>query len=152
MLLLPFYGARYSVEWWAGNGGEMAAKKQKKLEGKVETGEQSTAKKDPCFGCDLDCANCKVDGAKTLRRAACQTLKRESNNISTKLAEKAKEGDANCTKLLLMLTESQPVKEGAKKVKRGRREALALVAEPEWSEEEIEELAETGTGSREPEG
>ncbi len=152
LLLLPFYGTRYSVERWAGNGGRMAAKKQTKHKETDEAREQTTAEKNPCLGCDLDCTTCKVDGAKTLRRAACQTLKRESKLISDSLATKAKEGDANRTKLLLMLTETQPEKEGAKKTKGGRKSAKALAEEPEWSEEGTEELAETGHGSRELKG
>ena len=99
----------------------MAAKKQKKQseqkkqEKPVETREQLTVEKDPCPGCELDCSTCQVNGAKTLRRAACKTLKQESALITKKLATKAKEGDANSTKLLLLLTESQQAQEGAKK-------------------------------------
>jgi hypothetical protein len=131
----------------------MAAKKQsmqKKQVEAVDTGEQTTAEKDPCTECDLDCITCQVNGAKTLRLAACQTLKRESKLISNSLATKAKAGDANSTKLLLLLTETQPVKEGAKKKRRGRSAAQELAAEQEWSEEVTEALA--GTGIRETEG
>jgi len=139
------------VDWWAGNGGKMAAQKKKQVE-ENEAQEQTTAKKDRCLGCDLDCAKCKVDGAKTLRRAACKILRQASDEITKKLATKAKTGDANCTKLLLLLTESQPEKEGTKKKKRGRSAAQKFEEEPEWSEEVTETLAETGTGSRELEG
>ena len=53
----------------------MAAGKQKKQGEAVETREKTTKKKDPCLGCDLDCTKCEVNGAKTLRRAACKTLR-----------------------------------------------------------------------------
>lgn len=153
-----FLRARNSVDWWAGIGGGMAVKKQssqkKQKEQKVvgETREQTTAKKDPCLGCDLDCTACKVDGAKTLRLAACQTLKKASTSITKKLATKAKAGDANSTKLLLLLSETQPAKDGAKKKKRGRSAAQELADEPEWSEDETETLAETGAGNQKADG
>jgi hypothetical protein len=149
-----FLRTRNSVEWWAVNGGKMAAKKQSREKKNVdedETREQTTAEKHSCSGCDLDCAMCEVDGAKTLRRAACKTLKQQSALITRSLATKAKKGDANCTKLLLMLTDSQPAKEGAKKTKHGGKTAQALAEEPEWSEEEVEMLMKPGTESREPE-
>jgi hypothetical protein len=131
----------------------MAVKKQsnqKKQVEMVETREQTMAEKDPCSGCDLDCTNCEVNGAKTLRRAACKALKEEGASITKKLAVKAKAGDANSTKLLLSLSESQQSVEGAKKKKRGGKTAQALAEEPEWSEEEVETPMELETGSREP--
>ncbi len=80
-----------------------------------------------------------------------QDLKAAKCIDSRSLATKAKKGDANCTKLLLMLTDSQPAKEGAKKTKHGGKTAQALAEEPEWSEEEVEMLMKPGTESREPE-
>jgi hypothetical protein len=140
-----------TVDWWAGNGGKMVGKKQNKQEEVSDTGEQATEKMDPCCKCNLECATCEEDGAKALRRVACQILKRDCNEISTELAAKAKTGDANCTKLLLLLAGSQKEKAGAKKIKRGRSAALELAAEPEWSEEVVEIFTAPGTDSREPE-
>jgi hypothetical protein len=132
----------------------MAAGKQKKQGEAVETREKTTKKKDPCLGCDLDCTKCEVNGAKTLRRAACKTLKQDSELITQELASKAKTGDANCAKLLLLLTESQAGKEGGKKKKHGGKSAQALAEEPEWSEEEevVEAFTVPIAGNREPDG
>jgi hypothetical protein len=124
----------------------MAAKKQREQKKQneqaelVETREQTTVENDLSLGCDLDCTTCQVNGAKTLRREACKTLKQESALITKELAEKAKAGDTNSAKLLLMLMETQQAKEGAKKKKHCRSAAQALAEEPEWSEEEVETL------------
>jgi hypothetical protein len=130
----------------------MVRKKRNKQEEEDETREKSTVKKAPCCGCDLNCTTCEVNGAETLRKAACRTLKQLSEVISKKLADKAKTGDANCTKLLLLLTEGQQKKADARKIKRGRSAALALAAEPEWSDEMIETITAPGSESWEPEG
>jgi hypothetical protein len=132
----------------------MAAKKRskrKKQAEPAETRKQTAAGKNPCSGCDLDGTTCQVNGAKTLRRAACKTLKQNSDKISKSLLEKAETGDANSTKLLLMLSESRQSTEGAKKTKPGGKTAQELAEEPEWSEEEVETITKTGTRSREPE-
>src|SRR5208283_2401466 len=106
---------RKTVGRWTGNGGRMANSKQEKLEAAGKKQVRTAKKKEPSSGCDLDCSNCTVSGAKTLRKIACQTVKEKSAAIAQSLSEKASAGDLNSAKLLLALMDAKAEKADAKK-------------------------------------
>ncbi len=114
----------------------MAAKKQNKQEETDEAREQTTAEKNPCLGCDLDCTTCKVNGAKTLRRAACQTLKRESETISDIAGDESERRRCEQHKAFAHAdgdTTGRKWRQEDETV--AGKSAQALAEEPEWSEE-----------------
>ncbi|MGD0521345.1 MAG: hypothetical protein ABSA48_08830 [Terracidiphilus sp.] len=129
-----------TVEWWAGNGGEMArAEKKAALKSKTRRKAAIGKKKVP-------------KGVKILREAADETVGENSAKITASLLKATLKGKVGMAKLLIDLAALQQEKEDAKKKRRGRSTAQELAAEPEWRDEVIETLAETEPGSREPEG
>ena len=110
---------RWTVERWAGNGGQMAEVKRKKLELVGKEQERRPRKKNPCSGCDLECSTCLVSGARTMREAACRTVKQKSAEIADWLGTNAANGDVNSTKLLLSLAGPQTDKGRTRKSRSG---------------------------------
>jgi hypothetical protein len=142
-----------TAERWAGNGGQMAERKQKKQKAVSKAPGRSTGKNDPCSGGDLGCSLCLVGGAKTLRQLVCHTVEEHGARIAKSLLKETLKGDVSSAKLLISLAEPRPEKEGTKKKTwRGQSLATALAAEPQWRDEETEGTAETGFGDREPAG
>jgi hypothetical protein len=138
----------------------MANTKQEKQETASKKKVRAATKKAPSSGVelndsncsDLGCTNCDVSSAETLRKIACQTVKRNATEIANSLSRRASAGDRNSARLLLLLAESQLEKANGKKKRAGRSEAMELAAEPEWQEPAMESFAETNGGSREREG
>lgn len=129
------------MEWWTGNGGEMAELKRKlkvacKPRGRRSAGAKSKGPK----------------GVRILRKAAGQAVEQYNKTITKSLFGMTLSGDLKFAHLLMSLAELQPELEEAGKVRRLRSEALELAAEPEWQGETTEDEAETRAGSREPEG
>lgn len=125
------------MEWWAGNGGQVAETK-KELASKTR-GRTSRKKAVP-------------RGVRTLREAAGNAVGRNSAQLTQRLLDRALAGDLNSAKLLVALADLQPENEDSGKSRRGLSAAQELAAEPEWQETLSEATAETRGGSREPEG
>jgi hypothetical protein len=87
-----------------------------------------------------------------LVREAGKVLEENSIAIAVSLAEHAKQGHIQSTKLLLDLADRSTEDEGEERSRPLRDWAGEVAAEPEWQGEMSEEAAETGAGGREPEG
>jgi hypothetical protein len=130
----------------------MAEVKRKKLELVGKEQERRPRKKNPCSGCDLECSTCLVSGARTMREAACRTVKQKSAEIADWLGTNAANGDVNSTKLLLSLAGPQTDKGRTRNSRSGGSAANDFASEPRWQEPVDKLDAETASGGRESEG
>jgi aspartokinase len=89
---------------------------------------------------------------KQLKKAARKMVDDKAPQLAMLLFSSSFEGDVPSTRLLMELAQKNVEAERARKIQPLRSWASGLAAEPEWRGEASEEDAETGVGSREPEG
>lgn len=90
--------------------------------------------------------------AKQLKKAAFKMVGEKAPQLAMLLFSSSVEGDVPSTRLLMELAQKNVEAVKATKNQPLRSWASVLAAEPEWRGESSEEDAETGVGSREPEG
>ena len=130
----------------------MAKVSKKKVEVAGEAQKRAPRAKNPRTGCELECSECLVGGAKVLRRAACEVVGQKRAVFVKSLMERAIKGDLNSAKLLLEIADPQAKKERPKRAREVQSAAMGLAVEPEWQDPLGEAGAELEAGSREPEG
>ena len=89
---------------------------------------------------------------KKLNEAALKTVDEHAVEIAESLFDGTRKGHVQSTRLLVELAEGNVEAEKASDPWPVHSFALDLGAEPEWPLEMLETNAETGVGSREPEG
>jgi hypothetical protein len=125
---------RKTVERWAGNGGQMTgARRKQAVLGKANAG--GTFKK-----------------VKKLNEEALKLVDEKAAEIAKSLYDSTLDGHVLSARLLLELAQGNAEVEEAMVMRPLRSLALDLTAEPEWPRDSLDAAAETGVGSREPEG
>jgi hypothetical protein len=92
------------------------------------------------------------EGADTLTALADQNLKQQGRRVVAKLVEEALNGNLNCTRILVDLSEKSRDPTVCEERPSPISMAKTWSAEAEWMGESSEALAEMASGSREPEG
>jgi hypothetical protein len=86
---------------------------------------------------------------KSLSKAACTTIEGSGARITTSLLQRMLEGDSQSAKLLVALAEGPREQEEAATKPMFHSWASELAGEPQWVDEGMEGLGETGFGGRE---
>jgi len=116
----------------AGNGGQMAGKKETRQERK---GKQALVQADVVTEVKAT-AGTGERGLASLHEAADQLLAEKCRQIVQSLVDGTCIGNMQCAKMLFMLAEPQDGQGAQEKDRRFRSLAMMWAAEPEWTEEQ----------------
>lgn len=128
-----------AVERWDGIGGEMEPARESEEAVRKPSGKRIQK-------------NAVNRGRAKMNAAADKTLELNSEIIAKSLLESTLGGNATSAKLLIALAEGQINFEDEAVMQRLCSLAEKLAAEPQWSGDAVEAVAECGTAEGEPEG